>query len=577
MQRNIVMKQLLVTGIVLSAGAPVTAFAQTASQITPSTLAPPVRQAQGRVELPQGGGPETPPGAEALEVTLGDLTVEGAAVDPTALAELRTALLGKRIHVSDIYAAARALEAHYAQAGQVLVRVTVPPQQLDDGTTLKLILTPGFIERIDATAVPARVRSRVAATLQKLVGDSTVTLAAIERALLLAGDLPGLRLRSTLAPGSQVGATVLVLDGTHRPVTMQLSLDNGLSESLGRYGAGLGYTFNSALGLGETLYLRASGYPNTTKNRSILDPSPRNRLLAAGVVLPLGNDGLTLTAEAVESRAAPRRLRSQPGFGSRFRRLSVRVRDPLLRSRATNIAVTAAFDAQREAVSIIAPVDFPLSLDELRVARGGVDAVTVLPWGGTVSTSVQASFGIDGLGARSARDASRLLPLSRVGSDAGFVKLDVSAGLEQPLGRHAEVGVQARAQTGFGDALANAEQFGIATAYDLSPLPVGTLQGDSGATMRGELRAPFTYVDANSFGRITPYVFGAWGTVHYVHPTVVERQRTGAYAYGLGARLNTGAVAGSPAVAASVEYGRAGVDGLRREANRFLFSVSTSF
>lgn len=196
-------------------------------------------------------------------------------------------------------------------------------------------------------------RARVEATLARLVNRPDVTLGEIERGVLLAGDLPGLRLRSTLAPASRVGATVLVLDGLHRPVTGQLSLDNSLSDSLGRYGGGLGFTFNSAFGQGETIYLRAGGYPNTTKGRSILDPDPRNRLLAAGIVLPLDDDGLTLTAEAVESRASPRHARYLPGFGSRFRRLSARLRYPFVRSRATNIALTAVFDAQREAVSII--------------------------------------------------------------------------------------------------------------------------------------------------------------------------------------------------------------------------------
>lgn len=564
---------MLLAGTILT----VPVRAQTASQITPPTLAPPVTKAPGRVEIPQGGGPQAPAGAEALEVTLGDVAVEGADIDATALADLRARLLGKRVRVSDIYAAARALEAHYAQAGRVLVRVTVPPQQLDDGATLRLVVTQGYVERIDASAVPARVRRRVEATLAKLVNRPDVALAEIERAVLLAGDLPGLQLRSTLAPGSQVGATVLVLDGTHRPVTAQLSLDNSLSESLGRYGAGLGFTFNSPLGQGEMIYLRASGYPNTTKGRSILDPDPRNRLLAAGIVLPLDDDGLTLTAEAVESRASPRHARYLPGFGSRFRRLSARLRYPLVRGRGTNVALTAAFDAQREAVSIISPLDLPLSLDDLRVARAGIDASAVLPGGGTISADAQMSVGIDGLGARSAARASRVLPLSRVGADASFAKLEMSAGIEQPLAPHAEISVRARAQTGFGDAMANAEQFGIATQGDLSPLPVGTVQGDQGATMRGELRFPFTYVDASSFGRIAPYAFGAWGTVRYERPTVVERRRTDAYAYGVGARVNAGAVAGSPAVVASIEYGRAGIDGLPHEADRFLFSVTSSF
>src|SRR3546814_9316685 len=106
-----------------------------------------------------------------------------------------------------------------------------------------------------------------------------------------------------------------------------------LPSSLGRYAVGLGLDGNSALGLGETLYLRASGFPNGGRKTSILDPTPRNRALAGGVILPIGTDGLTLNLEGVDARTAPRHRGFLLGTGSRFNRVSARIAYPFVRTR----------------------------------------------------------------------------------------------------------------------------------------------------------------------------------------------------------------------------------------------------
>ena len=86
----------------------------------------------------------------------------------------------------------------HARAGYVLVRVTVPPQELRDHGSLRIVVVDGFIERIEANAVPDRVRALVVERIAALVGRRHITLDEIERWLLTAGDVPGLWLRSTL-------------------------------------------------------------------------------------------------------------------------------------------------------------------------------------------------------------------------------------------------------------------------------------------------------------------------------------------------------------------------------------------
>ncbi|RYD61853.1 MAG: ShlB/FhaC/HecB family hemolysin secretion/activation protein [Sphingomonadales bacterium] len=408
------------------------------------------------------------------------------------------------------------------------------------------------------------------ALLAPLVGDKTVTLRQIERRLMLSSDMPGLTLSSTITAGSQRGGTVLIIDGQHRPVTGFLTVDNLLSRELGRLSFGIGIDFNSVLGAGETIYLRASGLPNTGRKTSVLDPTPRNRALAAGFALPLGTDGLNISAEYTDARLAPRYDGTRPGIASQFERLSARVQYPLVRSRALTLGSELALDVQRERVRIFDPVDLPLSEDRQRVLRAGLDLVSRLPGGGYVVASVKGAVGLDIFNARSADEASPILPLSRAGSDAAFQKLEFGLDAVQPIVPDLSLAITGRAQSGLGQAMSNAEQFGIATARGISPLPSGLIQGDSGHLVRGELRGSLQI--ARTVPPVSPYIFGAHGSVLLDQPTFFERRRTDASAYGVGARLTLPA-----GITASTEYGRASTDVLADSTDRLTFSIIAQF
>ncbi|WP_281292806.1 POTRA domain-containing protein, partial [Methylobacterium oryzihabitans] len=258
------------------------ARAQTASQITPPSFGPPLQRSGGALAIPDGVGPAAPPGAERLAVRVGRLRVEGLPPGrgerPAALArDLAARLSGQTVAVADLFAAARDLEQAYAGEGFALVRVVLPAQQLRDGGDVRLLVVDGLVERVDAAALPPEIRGRVEAVLAPLVGRPGLTLAEIERRVLLAGDTPGTVLRSILAAGAQPGATVLVVEARYKPVTGLVSTDNVLAQSLGTYTLGTGLDLNSPTGHGETLYFRASGAPYSGGERSFFAQEPRNR------------------------------------------------------------------------------------------------------------------------------------------------------------------------------------------------------------------------------------------------------------------------------------------------------------
>jgi hemolysin activation/secretion protein len=539
-------------------------FAQTASQITPPSFAPNLERGGGIV-IPGAAGLATPAGAEKLFVRLSGVSIKGGLPAlAEATKELEAKLTGHRISGADVFAAARELEAAYAVAGYVLVRVILPPQQLVNGAKLKLVVIDGFIERIETKDVPDRVRDRITRLVGPLTGRRGLLLTEIERRVLLAGDTPGVVLRSTLTPGKGEGATVLVIDARYQAVSETLSFDNTLSKTLGRTTLGAGLDFNSVAGLGELIYLRVSGHPDDGGGNGFFETYPRNRTLAAGFILPLWVDGLTFNAEYTDARTTPLAVAGLQTTDT-FDRLSLRLRYAWLRGRTANFNSEVAFDAQDEKQSLfVANVPVPLSQDRLRIVRFANDGDVLTPWGATISGRATASFGIDGLGARRAADASVLLPLSRQGADAAFQKFDITLAYNQTLVDHLVLSITARAQTSFNSPLLRSEQIGIANTTGVSAFDAGTIVGDQGYVMRGELQSPWSLplqnasIFGNAIGVVAaPYVFAAYGEVSLKDPTVLEAPVIHASSYGAGLRFLGAATGTLSNGSLSLEYGHA--------------------
>lgn len=548
------------------------AAAQTASQITPQSYRPPLENSLGGgIAATPTPGLEAPAGSDKLFVTLSGVTVEGGFEALSAATQALETRLTGRVSGADVFAAARELEGAYAKAGYVLARVILPPQKLVDGARLKLTLIDGYIERIETKDVPDLVRERIGAVVGPLQGRRGLTLAEIERRVLLAGDTPGVILQSTLAPGTGLGATILVIEAKQQPLSGFLSGDNTLSKTLGRWTMGVGLDLNSVLTLGDLIYLRANGDPSAGTS-GFLSAYPRNRALAAGFVLPIGVDGLTFNVEAAHARTNPIPVEGI-ARNDDFERLSGRLRYPFIRLRALNLNGEIAFDAANDQQNLVIgdAINFPLSLDRVRVLRFTGDGRWEADWGGVFTGRVTASFGLEALGARTADEASAILPLSRQFANAGFQKLEASASYGQLLADHLAIDVFARGQTSLGQALVLSEQIGVASPTGLSSFDAGTLQGDSGVSLRGEISSPWSlplFPDPVQVAA-APYIFGAVGEVFLQYPTALEASRVRAASYGLGLKLSGAAQASLSSGSLSLEWGRQAESCARQGSGQF--------
>ncbi|WP_284275850.1 ShlB/FhaC/HecB family hemolysin secretion/activation protein [Bradyrhizobium iriomotense] len=478
--------------------------------------------------------------------------VERASADDVLIASLR----GRRVSVAQIYATASTLERAYAEAGYPLVRVAVPPQRLVDGGSLRLVVVDGFIETVEVEGVPARVRSIVAARATRLVGQRHLELAQLERILLVAGGVPGLKLRSTLMRGNREGGARLILEGEHRLVTGSAGADDRLPGSLGTWQLRGAVALNGAFGAGEQIYGTVGLGANL---RAATERAAPLAVYGGGLVVPIGIDGLTINPEYTHSTT---RTAQAPGvvasYGT-FERFALRLREPIVLTHKSSLHANVSLEVIDQ--QIAAP-DFGVTLshDHYGVFRAGADFSTTLPWGSTIQLGGLWS---GGLGGRSVTDAAASgVPLSRLGAGPDFAKLAGDLRISQALPAGLRWDVICIGQTTFGKPIFRSEQISLDGSDLISAFASGTFTADQGATLRSELARPF---GINAFNTtVSPYVFGAIGRGWLANTTIVERPAFNAGAAGLGLRGNLDAGISTASLALEAARGFTDLPGTRQ-------------
>jgi hemolysin activation/secretion protein len=548
-------------GIGMLAGS-ATALAQTTapnqtapSQLTPQTLRPEAAPNQQSIVLPGPTAMGPAAGDRNLTVMVGEVQLEGAFAELTAAGEaVVRPLRGVRISVARIYAAAAALEQIYSEAGYPLVRIVVPPQNLRDHGPLRLSVVDGFIETIDVAGVPARARAAVARRMAEIVGRRHLKLSRIERALLIAGDVPGLRLRSTLERGSREGGVRLILDGDHRLVTGSAGIDNRLSGSLGTWQLRGAVALNSALGFGEQVYGTVGLAANL---KSVADGTAPLAIYGGGAIIPLGADGLGINPEYTRSTTRTIQTPGVPASLGTFERYALRLRAPISLTRKASLY--ANFSLEEIDQQIAAP-DFGVTLnhDHYRVFRAGPDYATTLPWGTGMQLGALMSMG---LGGRSDLDAAASrIPLSRLGAGPDFAKLAANARFSQPLPANFRLDMTAAGQFTQGKPMLRPEQVALDGSDSLSAFASGTFSADQGLTLRSELSRSFALAFNAINATASPYIFGAAGRGWLANATSVEQSVFNAGAVGLGVRGTVEVAANLPSASLALEIARGFTD-----------------
>ncbi len=220
-------------------------FAAVAQVVPPGAQIVPPSDQPGRererferppVPLAQPGGPaisvpgiEAPPGAAETKLVIRQIRIVGATVYTAAqLAELYADLVGKTVTLKAVYDLAQRITAKYGGDGYVLSRAIVPVQELDpNGAVVKIQVVEGYIETVEWPSQLSAYRDFFSYYASRISAERPVNIRTIERYLLLAGDLPGLKFKNSIKPHpSKVGAAILVVEVTPKPVDFFGRVDN---------------------------------------------------------------------------------------------------------------------------------------------------------------------------------------------------------------------------------------------------------------------------------------------------------------------------------------------------------------
>ena len=197
--------------------------------------APPLAQPRGPVvSLPST---VAPPGAAKVKLVIRAVRVTGSTVYSQAqLRALYADLLGRHTTLATVYEIARRITAKYGRDGYVLSRAIVPPQQLNPkGAIVHIQVVEGWIDKVEWPSKLARYRDFFSDYAARITAERPVNIKTIERYLLLANDLPGLKFSTTLKPSNRPGASILVVQVTEKPFDALGRVDNRGTQSRGPY------------------------------------------------------------------------------------------------------------------------------------------------------------------------------------------------------------------------------------------------------------------------------------------------------------------------------------------------------
>ena len=473
-----------------------------------------------------------PPGAEKSSLLLGDILIEG--LDPTYRDKYTYLILpfkGQKRSVSDIYKLAGDVQQLYSNDGFFLNRVVIPPQHVNHGGTVKLKVVEGFISEINYSSLAPEVRDRVASYFMPLMGKVGLKGDEFQRALLLASATSGVKLKTNLKPAKEPLGVALSLTGDFDPISAQVTTSNALSESLGKFETSLSMAVNSAFHVGEQIYLNVSGAPLN----GFLDASSPRRVLAVGVTAPIMNDGLQGNIEYAWSGTAPITPKSGFATASQYQRWSAKLSYPIWLNQTSSLTARVAFDDVDE-VNTWRLFKFDLYHDHLSVVRAGLDYNGTFLGGVQLSTGLEVSRGVSGLGSRGPEDAKHGKPISQFGATDQFTKLQANVHVSETLSNGLTWDIAARGQYSPTGLLMNSEKFSIGGPGDLSGVDSGSWSGDHGWAVRAELQYDMSKILSDYSLTLKPYIFAARGQVYLANPSAAELDIDGATGFGIGMR-----------------------------------------
>ena len=463
-----------------------------------------------------------PPGAANIAVFITAVEISGSTVySADDLASLYAGMIGHEWSLQTVYDLAQRITAKYGNDGYVLSRAVVPPQQLNpQGAVIRIQIVEGWISHVEWPARLSGYRDLFSDYAAKIVADRPANIRIMERYLLLAGDLPGLKFSTSLKPDpDQADASVLVVEVIEKSIDATARLDNRGTAARGPLEYLGSATLNNLAGQHEALTVTWAGVIPFDELKYI-GGAYRQVLTSEGLAFfadgsyGWGNLG-TAQLQALQYQT----LGSYGDAGFSY---------PVIRSRERNLTLSGLFFASDSQSNVLGA---PFNDDRLRGFRAKADADFADRLLGINQFNVTFSQGIDGLG--STENGNPLA--SRPGGRVDFTKLEATAARTQPLFDRFSAYVSGYAQYGFTELLVP-EQCGYGGRYFGRAFDPSQLLSDRCIEAIGELRYDLPAI----VPQLSPaqlYSFADCGDLYTISPAPGTPAIVNAASAGVGVRL----------------------------------------
>lgn len=387
----------------------------TAPSLAPRTQPPPPEAQRG-------------PG-ESREVAVSTAVVQGnTALDITAFRAVLAPIEGRTITLARIEETRLAVLGLYRRAGYPFVSVAAALSPQPDGRAeVRFAITEGYVAevRLDGDIGPAG--TQVLRFLERVKSVRPVSTAAVERALLLASDVPGVTVRGVLQPiQGEPGALRLVAQLSRSAVSGYFNLDNRAYQLTGPWQALLVGGLNSFTEYGERTEVSLFGAEQASQ-----------WFTQASVEAFVGASGLRVRVYAGMGNTLPTGQLAEIGYEAENRLAGIVATYPIIRSRPANLYAVAQFDIFDSDIYTGVGTASGRNLagrDRIRSARGGFDAQaldTLMPFlpAATNQGTVRAHQGLAVWDATPRDDPEA----TRTGSQFDFTKYTADYQRVQPI------------------------------------------------------------------------------------------------------------------------------------------------
>lgn len=427
---------------------------------------------------------------ESAGIAVGAIVIDGlAALDRSDFAAVIEPFAGRTLDRAELSSLTDAIASHARARGYILATAWIPEQALESGM-LRVRVDEGGIDeiRIEGSDDPAIRRQ-----LERLLAIRPLTLAALQREVLLADDLSGVWIRKTRFERDG-GRRILVVDARRQDFAGTVLLATDGTKPVGPLRARIDLDANGLISPRDRVDLSFSTTP--------IDPDELT-FFSARYSVVVNDAGTLLGAFGNWSRTEPGAYLAARDLLGQSWQGGVRMRHPLLRTQQRSLWLEASGEVQdlrQDSFGTLA------RHDRIALARLGFYGFGPLA-GGTLQGRATVSQGLDILGATALGD-----PLaSRGDAGPGFTTLSWWLNWRRALAARVSLSLVARGQLS-SDPLLIGENFALGGNAFLRGYDFAQAIGDQGVAGVGELRYDWPRA-LGAFEHLQLYAFADGGMV----------------------------------------------------------------